>query len=105
MSKYAHTQGPWEVIQPNEHGIFEIINKSNRIARIYCQMPALTEKGEAIEKANARLIAGAPEMLSMLKTLKVSIYCAFEDGTTKEEREEAVKDISDLIIKVEGEEE
>jgi len=65
--KVTHTPGPWQIVKPTyiEHGQFEttfdVMGQLRRIAR--CAHPMSAE----VAKADARLIATAPEMGEVLR--------------------------------------
>lgn len=67
MSK--HTQGPWEIVE-NSWSTTTITSGDITIAVLSCEEEATEDNQfelEAIQKANANLIAAAPEMLNALK--------------------------------------
>lgn len=64
-----HTPGPWiyyadlPITDPNWH-IVTTANKMRVVANIHI------EPGNAMDKANARLVAAAPDMLEALKSIR-----------------------------------
>jgi len=94
-----HTPAPWELVQGNEIGIPMRI-KSNSfgiIARLNDILP--TENGYEENKANAYLIAAAPELLDALLIAKDCI----EDKQAGDECIKALIVISNAILKARGE--
>lgn len=78
MNNFKHTKGPWRLneFHVNREGltVCELVTNDNskRIARIDGHvLDSCKASNEA--KANARLIAAAPEMLEALKFLKASL--------------------------------
>ncbi len=66
-----HTPGPWKVVKWDYEECFSIQDETKyRVAGI---KPALIEDVE-IAKANARLIAAAPELLEALDELAKAFY-------------------------------
>lgn len=65
MSEQKHTQGPWEIIE-NSWSTTTIRSGDTTIAVLSCEEEATEDNQfelEAIQKANARLMAAAPELL------------------------------------------
>jgi hypothetical protein len=104
--KSAHTPGPWRAIwsivkQHPKHptwGWFVTWDKGNsRICNVTRQ-PRRTASNEGEDEANARLIAAAPELLEVLK----SVVNDLEYGTTGRWKGEGSKSLRAAIAKVEG---
>lgn len=75
MSERKHTPGPWSL---NDRGYTYIISKPSDgyITRDVCRMDGST-MAAFDQKANAHLIAAAPDMLAALK--EVREQCLFDD--------------------------
>ena len=93
-----HTQEQWEVSIFNGTWIVEAVNNKKECYPI-CTMDEFN--GETVDKANANLIASAPEMLDALKEITewFDLFCDCNtdkiDGCMKH-------DVIDLIAKAEG---
>jgi hypothetical protein len=69
MSK--HTRGPWEIVE-NSWSTTTIRSGDTTIAVLSCEEDSTEDNQfelEAIQKANAKLIAAAPELLQLAKDL------------------------------------
>lgn len=73
----THTPGPWKVTigakYPPERFITGSLEQGDGVKvrmRYVCQIQAFGCEAEAVNEANARLIAVAPEMLALLKELR-----------------------------------
>lgn len=72
MSQSKHTEGTWLAIYDEDHDCYHIIKKKeindafSGTVVIACEI----EQGSDSGKADAKLIAAAPEMLSVLKTVE-----------------------------------
>jgi hypothetical protein len=61
----SHTPGPWQL---TDYSAFEICSYDHKVIASIIQMESQTyDKDRNQQKANARLIAAAPELLAMLK--------------------------------------
>lgn len=102
-----HTPGPWQLVGPDDFGDY-IVNTDGdptAIAAIvngnWLAMGGLTEQ----HKANAALIAAAPELLEALKALRFAVFVqsAFE---ARESARQSLKDLVNyadaVIAKAEG---
>lgn len=72
--KNLHTPGPWEIRYLS--GIdMEITSKEGKICSFngYSHSSELMEENEEQERANARLIAAAPEMLKTLEEVLIDL--------------------------------
>lgn len=90
--KPSHTPGPWKALDFDEETT--IVYDKNMVVVV----PKL------INKANARLIAAAPEMLTTIKTLLASCQEALsgEWDRTDEGFEAMVSSCEEIISKAEG---
>lgn len=125
MSEAKHTQGPWEVhnhvhgdgefwcsIGANGRGpITEIVGEEGNKAKYFVPVAGMKFLVAPVEeqKANARLIAAAPELLKALKELRRWLPCG--DGRNPAQRGaicETLGDVNELaeaiIAKAEGRE-
>jgi len=97
-----HTPGPWfyEVEQMNGYSFNVVDDFQTQVAEVARwneeDAPELLEQSEA----NAQLIAAAPEMLALLKTLLENCALINKTGLDKTRYRQAVKA---LINKIEGE--
>jgi hypothetical protein len=94
------TPGPWTVIEPHKHGDFYGAGAAYKITRadsdprdwsvaqLYANIPE--------SKANARLIAAAPDMYEALKKARVAI------ATWSPAPDEPLQEIDAAIAKAEG---
>lgn len=100
MAETKHTPGPWKVaahsgqhrsfISSNDESVLPIKNDGIYIAHVL----------GPDNKANARLIAAAPDLLTALKALLPFTQFAGEMDTTARER--AKQDASAAVAKAEG---
>ncbi len=95
MSK--HTPGPWTWLR-QDYAVFVTrdVTKADDILQSYetvCDI-AYSDRRDGVPEANAALIAAAPEMLEMLKTI--------EAYYNPEERSGFYEDMCELIRKAEG---
>ncbi len=86
-----HTKGPW-IVESHSKGELEIWNTTEHVAVI---PPSLV----ANRKANARLIASAPELLEMLTRLQSEIDSL---GDLNLDGEQLKIDLRSLIAKATG---
>ena len=70
----THTPGPWVVHPTTHHPAVRSVGTSDTGPRRICTVGSMN--GNPVDKKNARLIAGAPEMLEALKA-----YEAWADKT------------------------
>jgi hypothetical protein len=66
QDKAKHTQGVWTFGKTNNFEYFDIDCNGNRICSVYCGVDTPEEEREEA-KANAMLIASAPDLLKALK--------------------------------------
>jgi len=97
-----HTQGKWEaVISQKDDYIIWAGDEGVFIATTQSVPPAAHETGMYGKQANARLIAAAPEMLSLLKRfLKAPAY---EEARNTTHMYGFLEEIKAITIKAEGE--
>lgn len=91
-----HTPGPWRdcLIAPST--VIIVAKESDTfIARVMQPMPL--KKG--VWEANARLIAAAPELLALLKSI---LDCCADTGGDVWFGSEGVKQLKQLVAKAEG---
>ncbi len=92
------TKGKWEAIE-NDHFI-DIKVHGNPIAQVIVNQYADVDKGQM--RANARMMALAPEMADMLKELS-SLMPMLDEQTHPNIECDALKyDIDELLAKVKG---
>jgi hypothetical protein len=72
MTHATHTPGPWKVSDITTSDDLLIIGKDIQVARIPDANVAMNGCPES--RANARLIAAAPDLLEALKVLQVRIF-------------------------------
>lgn len=92
MSEAKHTPGPWQWTQHFDPTISIYKDGFGQIARLY-------DSSAGTGKANARLIAAAPDLLDALKTI-VEVIGNTEYGEI--DRKLAVKDARAAIAKATG---
>lgn len=96
--KQQHTPGPWRVNDINRNTVTSgmmIISKCTSTGLLF------TEE----DKANARLIAAAPELLEALKGLYehcAMIHKVWGEGNNQHQADEAIKAGKQAIAKAEG---
>lgn len=64
-----HTPGPWRVAEAMDGTMTEVMAGEIYIAPAVWQASAVWDRQQSEREANARLIAAAPEMLSLLQEL------------------------------------
>lgn len=82
MSETKHTPGPWRLVCGKEEIVAE---ECLHIAFVRAHFPEHIER----QRANAELIAAAPEMLELLRDLHD--FCGPQAGMTRDETKHAVK--------------
>ena len=98
------TPGPWRTDPDLGH---EQVLGPNGIIVADCSIVALHKNGPTPERnrANARLVAAAPELLSHLENLADRfVRCVIHSGSDPEMAEEAVRDARAAIAKTRGRE-
>jgi 5-methylcytosine-specific restriction endonuclease McrBC regulatory subunit McrC len=98
----THTKGPWKIenhtdeVGPYTSGRLEIWSNNRHIGNVNEHVDDFN-----IDKANARLIAAAPEMLAALdRTLRLLQIIESETGYVTEVTQ---RDLAKLIAKIDGE--
>ena len=97
-TKQAHTPGPWCVDEGNGPGynVYVVKDQAND-ADPYCDMTIECHgEGHETNKANARLIAAAPELLEACKEFVRKVEC----GEARSTR--SYKQMKEAIAKAEG---
>jgi hypothetical protein len=95
--KTAHTPGPWIVESVENKGQSTIVdNNDHLVAEVYSDSCNQLE-----EDANARLIAAAPDMLNVLKRVKI-IWDREGIGSSERESEPLYRDLCTAIAKANG---
>jgi hypothetical protein len=92
MSDTAHTPGPW-IVEPINDGQTYQITTSERTG---FTIIAETETGNSSDKANASLMAAAPEMFALLVRLEAQFGQAI-DNDAPISGSEAVEFLSELV--------
>ena len=87
-----HTTGPWNVVLRGEKLHIDAHDGGFAVARVF-------ESQSPVGKANADLIAAAPELLDVLKTLYIDLD---SNGEVLGSDEERLKVIRSAIEKAEG---
>ena len=105
QDKTRHTSGPWQVVTGEDWDGATVQTQGGRIVACCdgCDIPGATKEPTTEEaKANARLIAAAPEMLDALKTLHAChrAFSGSDDWTTLDD--EARAEVEAIIAKAEG---
>ena len=88
---HSFTPGPWYVVEGRTHGSIEVFGGDTAIAEIWRRGDAETEK------ANAQLIAAAPELLAALRGLRDAFL-----GTSVEVQADAMRAARAAIAKAGG---
>lgn len=110
MSEIKHTRGPWtmETMRPNTLGPAWINSKDRRLIADCGQIVSLTNHGfcgrvevEEIE-ANARLIAAAPDLFSIVKRFIALPSAAWHPERHAADEAELMNDARAAIAKAEG---
>lgn len=106
----AHTPGPWRIITQTPYGtpypIHKIFGKTeNGHDRYITEINLISDELAQEEKANARLIAAAPDMLAALEDLFT--HCAmvhkhWGDNSNQKEADAAIKAARAAIAKAKG---
>jgi len=102
MSETKHTPGPWiyyadlPSTEPDWH-IVTTANKLRLLANIHI------EPGNAVDEANARLIAAAPELLAALEALLQANYPAYYPALEPPTKDDARIVALSAIAKAKGE--
>jgi len=99
MSNPKHTPGPWTLRQESDRFIH--IVEPNSDAGIAAVLTEHDEDGLAIDQANARLIAAAPELLEALKSV-VKTHGLKTAGGTGQLSLGDIARFQDLITKATG---
>jgi len=89
-----HTKGKWEASISRGVWIVESVNNNNECSPI-CTMDDFD--GEAVDKANANLMASAPEMLEELKMVAIGLKQIHTPWA-----EERIGYVEEIIAKAEG---
>lgn len=76
----AHTPGPWDFCKPHHRWMVYPTSALDGGIDYFVANAIETEHGEAVAKANARLIATAPEMLAALQNVQKLISEAAMTG-------------------------
>lgn len=106
MTQASHTPGPWSLVDDEWDGIFVQVPQSHKfVCEVTATNPVYTTPGYDISKeealANARLIAAAPELLSLARKL---LTVAEDWPMTKAYRSQLIEETKAVIAKVTGEE-
>ena len=96
----AHTPGPWEVGEQDCLNALDIVAEGTVIASVQTEQEI--PEGECQERANARLIAAAPQLLSALINALVFMGRAGANADTKHPLRPAWEDARAAIAKAEG---
>jgi hypothetical protein len=109
--KVGHTPGPWVALTSEDHGTvasFPVRAGKKAIAAVWCRFGGYRVNWESLRggRANARLIAAAPDLIAALRNLADEI-CADEehsDGTGEGDCPicNAIRVARAAIIKAEG---
>ena len=87
MAEAKHTQEEWRAEQLPNNGKWYISTKTFIIA-IFFEL-----KNKKVEKANARLMAAAPDLLEALQEMKAAVEeMGFQDGTLFRESYDKAKE-------------
>lgn len=105
-----HSKGPWEIVDLAEESfgkvLFSIVGKSDPITPPFYRDIAqvIHRNGKDVTRANAHLIAAAPDLLAALQGYVDAI--AFGGGTDKQSIMDAIRKADDIaraaIAKAEG---
>lgn len=91
-----HTKGPWD-IDWSTHCDGALIGQENGPGFV------VVFKDRPNEKANAQLIAAAPEMLQNLKRARTALkFAKFESGAILQDVLKTIGEIEAIIDKIEG---
>jgi len=88
----GHTPGPWFVASGNNYAT-EITATSKRGKKWVIARATASKTGQEEAKANARLIAAAPELLAELKSMIAAARSAGWDNAEIANAEEAVEQV------------
>lgn len=96
-----YTPGPWLCQTPHEDGSITIIgdNLGGLVGAAHCWPTEVETGGSDRVRANARLIAAAPELVEALRGL-VDAYTDPEAG--ERDRRLAIEDARALLARIEG---
>lgn len=99
-----HTPGPWSFseIKSERQIVIENRAKGLQVSALSLNNPFV---GPGSNRANARLIAAAPELLEALKSVRAAMMMHLEGKARFEVDQEGVDIVSRLIRKAEGGEE
>jgi len=114
MSKTKHTLGKWEAEKmlipytEKDHRCGIVINSTKTVGEFptrICDMRCDQEKGFVEMRANAALIAAAPELLEALESAKhlLELLDADTNLLSSQFAEETAGEITDAIAKAKGE--
>lgn len=91
IEKAQHTPGPWRIVR-DEDGCFEIADENGLLIN------KTVARGGTTNRANARLIAAAPDLLEACE----SALIALTNPGSENWRQTALTDIRAAIAKAEG---
>lgn len=95
LNKTKHTPGPWKVEGPNlnrkDSFVFSIYSGTEVKPKWIADISFYSDHGTPQEKANAKLIAAAPELLEALQSLLAPVTSAGQLSFTMLKAEEAIK--------------
>jgi hypothetical protein len=95
--KPKHTPGPWTSNDAKEGLLIVRDSQGFGVTELY------TQHDLTVEKANARLIAAAPEMLEALEQAELTIKRINYDYSMSQEAQETLDLIKSVITKAGGE--
>jgi hypothetical protein len=101
----AHTPGPWRSEGPDEDPYGEIGVFADAGSRLVCELwqdDAPVPDFNAEQRANARLIAAAPDLLAALKALTQDSRFNLVIGGNPNAVDALVKQVDEAIAKAEG---
>lgn len=101
MSKATHTEGPWTLRPVNEEiGEYEIVGPRHSDETGESEYIAVVCGGLPESKANARLIAAAPELLDALLAIEEAFVT--DHGALNQTQIEAIRLVDAAIAKATG---
>ncbi|HCF7628834.1 hypothetical protein MUB13_20905 [Pseudomonas aeruginosa] len=98
MSKQSHTPGPWEIERYSD-GLIQIVGNIRAVSDHEEHVTTVVEAVTRGDEANARLIAAAPELLSIAKRWAALDGSAWHLVRYEEEKRELLAATNEAIAK------